>query len=467
MRRGKSRAGARRVKDDIIVHELYVVAVDWADQERMRVFFPMDEACIIESSDASCTIHVRGVVFTPPTSSGFLLPHFPLTVTVQLESDLPEAVMSRAGARMELLRADSSWQGVPLAEKCREGSCVVLRGILIPDAPGVYEYRVLLEVGSQRFDVARGEVRVAEPRAEEAWTQGPLIADLERGLLLGNAAAAANPRILAARGVGAVLNAAAERDPSPALLGTGIEYAHFPFTDFSNNRMDEARLREAVWWIHRQIGNGRSVLVHCHAGIGRSGSLVVAYLLLFRCPASTYDEVVGRVNERLIPLRHWIYPHLGIPESVQRLREGPATPGVLSPGYSREPMGKVLGVALHSLVTGRDDFRTESGVGAGHEREVPRGEPLILRVQVRHEGSPPQGVHAYTNLNLDAPAFERILMAPVAGTDGIYKAELLPSREGESYWLTAYATLRRYDHDAKVVWVGGDIRLRVTGSPVA
>jgi hypothetical protein len=71
-----------------------------------------------------------------------------------------------------------------------------------------------------------------------------MLTAIDEGLFLGNAAAAANPvgadaggkGLLEVNGIQAVLNATNDREPSPALVGTGIEYMQVPFQDFPTIR---------------------------------------------------------------------------------------------------------------------------------------------------------------------------------------------------------------------------------------
>jgi hypothetical protein len=290
-------------------------------------FIPADDVRVLQFGDGCPALQVQHITFTPPVATDFLLPHFPITVAVEYTSPLPEHELADLEAVITLVHEAGARHTVPLQEVRRMGETSILRGTILPPAAGIYQYRIVLRSPAQEFGLARGEIRISEPREQERWTHGPMITQIDAGLFIGNAAAAANPvategghRLLDIHGVTAVLNATPERDPSPALRGSGIEYIQIPFQDFSHNPMDEGKIWEAVRWIDRHITAGEAVLVHCHAGIGRSGSLVVAYLMLCKYPDKGFDEVVALVNARLEHQRHAIYPHVGLPESVARLR---------------------------------------------------------------------------------------------------------------------------------------------------
>lgn len=59
---------------------------------------------------------------------------------------------------------------------------------------------------------------------------------------------------------------------------------------------------QAVGWIHQQLRYGQTVLVHCHAGISRSPSLVAAYL--YTC-GWDFESALGRIRSKRPFVQPW------------------------------------------------------------------------------------------------------------------------------------------------------------------
>jgi protein-tyrosine phosphatase len=78
----------------------------------------------------------------------------------------------------------------------------------------------------------------------------------------------------------------------------GMNYLHVPVKDGYAPR--EEKLHEIASWIEGEVASGKPVLVHCHAGVGRSPTAIAAYLM-YKEGLSADDALdrVGRVNDAL------------------------------------------------------------------------------------------------------------------------------------------------------------------------
>lgn len=111
--------------------------------------------------------------------------------------------------------------------------------------------------------------------------------------------------------IGTLLLVAEEFTLTPA---SWLDYHHIPFREFA--KADPAKLAHAVEWLEQRVPNGRA-LVCCRAGMGRSVSVIMAYLCCVE--GKSYDEVLKLVMARhpgAMPL-----PNLQVAiEQVRQLR---------------------------------------------------------------------------------------------------------------------------------------------------
>ncbi len=100
---------------------------------------------------------------------------------------------------------------------------------------------------------------------------------------------------LVSLGISAVLDTRAERTSDHAFYEThGMTHLEVLVPDVTVP--DEAVLTEAVSWIDDQIADGRTVLIHCAKGRGRSATVIAAYLM--KSEGLSFDEVRDLLHSR-------------------------------------------------------------------------------------------------------------------------------------------------------------------------
>ncbi|MEN8150253.1 MAG: dual specificity protein phosphatase family protein [Planctomycetota bacterium] len=82
--------------------------------------------------------------------------------------------------------------------------------------------------------------------------------------------------LLAGAGIDSILSLT-ERSPFPDGTPNGTTHLHLPIADMT--APDRGTLTRAVDFLRDRLEGGASVLVHCGAGLGRTGTVLAAYLV--------------------------------------------------------------------------------------------------------------------------------------------------------------------------------------------
>jgi atypical dual specificity phosphatase len=85
---------------------------------------------------------------------------------------------------------------------------------------------------------------------------------------------------LANKGVDSVLTLTEQPLPEASTEGLSMEFKHIAMVDHAPP--DVGLLGEAAEYINSQVAGGRTLLVHCLAGKGRTGSALAAYMIAYQ-----------------------------------------------------------------------------------------------------------------------------------------------------------------------------------------
>ncbi|MEL6383466.1 MAG: dual specificity protein phosphatase [Cyanobacteria bacterium J06626_18] len=195
---------------------------------------------------------------------------------------------------------------------------------LRPTSPGKFEltYRVSHRATPEQWQWMGNPtdntcLQVAPPAPDREWTQRPNHVEILHGVYVGNFIAASQAETL---GFDAVLNMAEELNPTFA-ANSKIAYQKLPCRDGARHPIPEASLREAIAWIEHQLAQDKQqILIHCRAGIGRSGSVGVAYCF-YKHPHWSYRQALEYVWSK----KPDVYPHSQLQESLEQLFPRPVT----------------------------------------------------------------------------------------------------------------------------------------------
>lgn len=127
-------------------------------------------------------------------------------------------------------------------------------------------------------------------------------------LYLGGIQAGWNPFILEAYNIQAVLQILPTEPPSTV---EHIDRLVVPIEDDSGENIKYI-FNQSFYWIESQLNANRKVLVHCFAGVSRSATIVIAYLM--RKFSWEYEKALEYVQEK----RKCIDPNIGFLQQLQQ-----------------------------------------------------------------------------------------------------------------------------------------------------
>ena len=153
-------------------------------------------------------------------------------------------------------------------------------------------------------------VITVRPPSGDKWTKGPEYSHILGAVHLGNFMAASIADQLA---FDAVLNVADSLDLVTSKFSKPVDYKKIPIRDGAMHHIPSEQIREAVEWLQDRSNTCNKILVNCRAGIGRAGSVVVAYVFA-QTPDMSYEQAYNFVFSR-----RFVYPHKGLRDTLYRL----------------------------------------------------------------------------------------------------------------------------------------------------
>lgn len=134
--------------------------------------------------------------------------------------------------------------------------------------------------------------------------------EIVEGLYLGNYKVASNYPVLKRLNITCILNASIEH---PNYFEGDLVYKKFPIYDHPKQNISQY-FDDSFNFIENSLKNNKNILIHCHAGISRSSTLVAYYLMKkYVIDAETALNYIKNI-------RSFINPNIGFIKQLYHLR---------------------------------------------------------------------------------------------------------------------------------------------------
>ncbi|MBW4563208.1 MAG: dual specificity protein phosphatase family protein [Mojavia pulchra JT2-VF2] len=248
----------------------------------------------------------------------YMLESFGTTVKIKSQYQAQEIKIQIWTNALNKFNSEGFWHAIDLDYQSQEEKdTYIFQGSFLPTSPGQYQftYRIGLNHGDEQWQWAgsfgeNGYLVVEPPSPTMTWTQGANHVEFLPGVYVGNLIAASQAEQLQ---FDAVLNLASEFTLAFASTAN-LNYKKIGLTDGAHNSISDYALLESINWIEKQVKQGKKVLVNCRAGIGRSGSVSIAYCF-YKNPTWIYQQTL----EYMWSKKADIYPHKHLQESLESL----------------------------------------------------------------------------------------------------------------------------------------------------